>query len=89
MCTTIEVIFDNVIVQSPSVDSSNINLVEDTDYTFSNPFNLPIIPKSVELLRSTGEIIETKYAVINQTTGDIIINVGTTYTNAIINTTGW
>ena len=69
-------------------DSSTINLVADIDYTFANPYTLPIIPRAVTLLKSTGEIIETKYAIINQTTGIITINVGTSYTGAIINTTG-
>ena len=95
MCTTIEVIFDNVIVQSPSRDTSTIDLVEDVNYTFSNPFNLPIIPahvfiyKPITDLENPGQMIESPYISINQTTGDITINVGTSYTNAIIKTIGW
>jgi len=69
-------------------DSSTINLVADIDYTFANPYTLPIIPRKVQLLKSTGEVINNPYVVINQTTGIITINVGTSYTGAIINTTG-
>jgi len=69
-------------------DSSAINLVAGADYTFANPYTLPVIPRTVELLKSTGEIINNAYILVNQTTGIITINVGTSYTGAIINTTG-
>ena len=93
----IEVIVNRgTIILDSYKTTQTINLVEDVDLDIVNPFTLPIIPKEVTLLKPTSDpvhpnevINNISYIRINQTTGDIKINVGTTYTNSILTIRGW
>ncbi len=80
---------DSAINITDDTGSITVNLVANTDYNQSNPFTLPIIPRISELLASDGTKILDAYININQTSGDITIQVGANYNGAILNLIGW
>lgn len=69
--------------------NDTINLVANTDYDISNPFDLNRVPFDVNVYDSSGTRINVNYINIDQATGDITINVGANYTNAIVSVVGW
>jgi hypothetical protein len=85
----IELILNRGIINYIMPDTALINLIADTDYIHTNPFTGNKIPGTVNLFASDGTKILDAYINVNQTTGDITINVGANYSNAILKTIGW
>jgi len=80
-------IFESVL---DLTDNANIDLVSGVSYEYPNPFTLPIKPRFVDLLSPSGDnLLKFVDITIDQTTGDISIYSGTSYTNAILNIQGW
>lgn len=74
--------------------SQIITLVADTDLPIPNPYTLPIIPrivdvKSLNILTNKAVNIIGLFKEVDQVTGDIVINSGSDFDNAILTIIGW
>ena len=78
-----------IVTLVDSKSKLSFNLVADTDFVLSNPFTLPIMPNLVNLMASDGTKILDAYININQSTGNVTMNVGANFNNAIITILGW
>lgn len=68
----------------------DINLVANTDYNIPNPHSFTdAIPQIVQVKALDGTVILDAYLNVNQSTGDITIQVGSDFNNAIITSIGW